>query len=73
MFDFIRYHFEKQWFGGLSRLGAKIGVPVSRLRIFFIYSAFATMGIFFLVYLVLVFVIKLKDLFIKRRPSVFDL
>lgn len=73
MFDSIKHQFEKQWFGGLTRVGTKIGVPVSRLRIFFIYSAFATMGIFFLVYLALVFVIKLKDLFIKRRPSVFDL
>lgn len=69
----FRHNIEREWFGVLTRLGTKIGVPVSKLRVFFIYSTFATAGFFFLIYLVLAFFLWLKDIFITRRPSVFDL
>ena len=69
----IRHRAEREWFGVLTRMGAKLGIPVSKLRIFFIYSTFATAGIFFLIYLVLAFSLWVKDIFITRRPSVFDL
>lgn len=69
----IRHRAEREWFGVLTRLGAKIGIPVSKLRVFFIYSTFATVGIFFLFYLVLAFLLWVKDIFFIRRPSVFDL
>ncbi len=64
---------EHRWFGTLTRMGSSIGVSVSKLRIFFIYSAFATAGIFFIFYLMLSFFYYVKDIFITRRPSVFDL
>ena len=73
IFAEIRHRAERQWFGVLTRYGAKLGIPVSKLRIFFIYSTFATAGIFFLVYLALAFMLWVKDIFITRRPSVFDL
>lgn len=69
----IRHRVEREWFGVLTRLGARIGIPVSKLRVFFIYSTFATVGIFFLFYLVLAFLLWVKDIFVTRRPSVFDL
>ncbi len=69
----IRHRVEREWFGTLTRLGAKLGIPVSKLRVFFIYSTFATVGFFFLVYLVLAFSLWVKDIFVTRRPSVFDL
>lgn len=69
----FRHRVERQWFGVLTRMGHKFGIPVSRLRIFFIYSTFATAGFFFLVYIVLAFIMWTKDVFITRRPSVFDL
>lgn len=69
----IRHKVEHEWFGTLTRMGAKMGIPVSKLRVFFIYSTFATVGIFFLIYLVLSFSLWVKDIFITRRPSVFDL
>jgi hypothetical protein len=37
----------KGGFGVLTRYGTKLGIPVSKLRVFFIYSTFATAGIFF--------------------------
>ncbi|QCX52742.1 PspC family transcriptional regulator [Elizabethkingia sp. JS20170427COW] len=72
MFE-LRHKFEREWFGVLTRLGTRLGIPVSRLRIFFIYSTFATAGFFFLIYVGLAFLLWLKDIFITRRPSVFDL
>lgn len=73
MLDNLRHKLEKQWFGVLTRMGAKLGIPVSKLRVFFIYSTFATAGVFFLIYLGLAFTLWIKDMFITRRPSVFDL
>lgn len=72
-FTHVRRWLEIEWFGVLTRIGTKLGIPVSKLRVFFIYSTYATAGIFFLIYLVLVFTLWVKDIFITRRPSVFDL
>lgn len=69
----IRHKAEREWFGTLTRFGAKLGIPVTKLRVFFIYSTFATAGFFFLIYLFLAFSLWVKDIFIIRRPSVFDL
>lgn len=73
MLNNLRHKFEKEWFGVLTRTGARLGIPVSRLRIFFIYSTFATAGVFFLIYLAMAFFLWVKDIFIVRRPNVFDL
>ncbi len=69
----LRHKLEREWFGVLTRMGTKLGIPVSKLRVFFIYSTFATAGIFFLFYLGLAFTLWIKDMFILRRPNVFDL
>ena len=73
MFDNLRHKMEREWFGVLTRMGAKLGIPVAKLRVFFIYSTFATAGVFFLFYLALAFMLCVKDIFILRRPSVFAL
>ena len=69
----LRHKVEHEWFGTLTRFGSRLGIPVSKLRVFFIYSTFATAGVFFLIYLGLAFTLWIKDMFITRRPSVFDL
>lgn len=69
----FRHKAERKWFGVLTRMGTKLGIPVSKLRVFFIYSTYATAGLFFLIYLAMAFMLWLKDIFITRRPSVFDL
>lgn len=73
MLDNLRHKMEREWFGVLTRMGAKLGIPVSKLRVFFIYSTFATAGFFFLIYLAMAFSLWVKDIFIIRRPNVFDL
>nr|WP_173780231.1 PspC family transcriptional regulator [Frigoriflavimonas asaccharolytica] len=73
MINKLRHEVEKEWFGVLTRMGTKLGIPVSKLRVFFIYSTYATAGIFFIIYLTMAFMLWVKDIFITRRPSVFDL
>ncbi|GGP05764.1 hypothetical protein GCM10010992_23140 [Cloacibacterium rupense] len=69
----LRHRVEHEWFGTLTRFGSRLGIPVSKLRVFFIYSTFATAGVFFLIYLGMAFTLWVKDIFITRRPNVFDL
>lgn len=69
----IRYFLEKHGFEVSSRLADKLGMRASSVRIFFIYISFATAGLWFAVYLVLAFWLKLKDLIYTKRSSVFDL
>lgn len=69
----VRHNIEREWFGVLTRMGTKLGIPLSKLRVFFIYSTFATVGFMFLIYLMMAFTLWVKDIFITRRPSVFDL
>ena len=69
----LRHKMEREWFGTLTRFGSRLGIPVSKLRVFFIYSTFATAGVFFLIYLGMAFTLWVKDMFVTRRPNVFDL
>ena len=69
----LRHKVEHEWFGTLTRFGSRLGIPVYKLRVFFIYSTFATAGFFFLVYLMMAFTLWVKDIFVTRRPNVFDL
>jgi len=46
---------------------------VKSVRLFFIYASFATLVGGFVLYLILAFWLKLKDLIYTKRTSVFDL
>ncbi len=69
----IRYFFVKHGFNVSTRLADKSGIPVNNVRLFFIYASFVTLGASFILYLLLAFALRIKDLFYKKRPSVFDL
>jgi len=69
----IRTFFEKYGFAVSSRVADKLGMRAKSVRLFFIYSSFATLGFGFVLYLTLAFWIKLKDLVYTKRTSVFDL
>lgn len=69
----LRYFFEKHGFAVTSRLAERLGMKAKNVRLFFIYATFATMGAWFLFYLVLAFWLRLKDLIYTKRSSVFDL
>ncbi len=69
----LRIFFEKHGFEVASRLAEKMGMRAKNVRLFFIYISFATVGLWFGVYLTLAFLLKLKDLVYTKRSSVFDL
>jgi len=62
---------EKQSFGVCSRIGEKIGMSTSRIRLFFIYSSFLTLGSPLIVYLALAFWMDLKKVF--KRSSIWEI
>ena len=69
----LRAFFETRGFEVCSRLGDRMGIKASRVRLFFIYASFMTMGSPLIAYFALAFVIEIKDYIHSRRTSVFDL
>jgi hypothetical protein len=69
----IRHYLEKRGFYVSSRLADRLGIRAKTVRLFFIYVSFATLGLWFAIYLTLAFWLKLKDLVYTKRTSVFDL
>lgn len=69
----IRHYLEKRGFYVSSRLADRLGMRAKSVRLFFIYVSFATLGLWFAIYLTLAFWLKLKDLVYTKRTSVFDL
>ena len=69
----IRESFEKQAFGVCSYLGDKLSMRTSVIRLFFIYASFLTVGSPLILYMILAFLLKMKNYVRNRRTSVFDL
>ncbi|MGB0838417.1 MAG: PspC domain-containing protein [Flavobacteriaceae bacterium] len=69
----LRLFFEQNGFYVSTRLADRLGMNVADVRLFFIYFSYATLGLSFVIYLVLAFVLRLKDLIYRKRSSVFDL
>jgi phage shock protein PspC (stress-responsive transcriptional regulator) len=68
-----RAFFETRGYEVCSRLGDRMGIKASRIRLFFIYMSFMTFGSPLLIYFALAFIIDIKDYINSRRTSVFDL
>lgn len=64
---------ERQAFGVCERIGHRLSLPASKIRLYFIYTSFLTFGSPVLVYLFLAFWVKLKDYVIAKKQSAFDL
>ena len=64
--------FEKHFFGVSSWWGSKLGIKSSYIRLFFIYASFINSFII-LIYLVMVFILKIRNHFKYKKRSVFDL
>ena len=71
--NWVRHYFERHGFAVSSRLADKLAMRTTNVRLFFIYMSFVTLGASFGVYLVLAFLLKLKDMIYTKRSSVFDL
>tara|TARA_Y100001954_G_C15345185_1_gene376562 strand:+ start:184 stop:411 length:228 start_codon:yes stop_codon:yes gene_type:complete len=69
----LRIFLERNGFRVSTRLAELLGMKVKSVRLFFIYASFTTIIGGFLLYLILAFWLKLKDLIYSKRTSVFDL
>lgn len=61
---------ESYAFGVCTRLGEKLRIPTSNIRIFFIYSSFLTFGSPILIYLALAFVMNFRKMLRRRDNSI---
>ena len=72
--DTIKAWFERQAFGVCDWWGDVLGIRSSNIRIFFIYTAFITVGSPIIIYLVMAFWMKLKKMVLEqKRGSVWDM
>ncbi len=66
----LRHFIEWQAFGVCSAIGEKLGVATSRIRMWFIYISFLTMGSPIIVYMIMAFWLNMKNYILsaKRNP-----
>jgi len=67
----IQVFFEQHAFGVCTRLGEKMGLATSSIRLFFIYASFLTFGSPVIVYLALAFVMNMRR-HLRRRRTLWD-
>lgn len=74
MIDKIQAYFERQAFGVCSWWGEKLGLKSSRIRLFFIYLSFLTLGSPLIAYLVMAFILEHKYWFkLKKKRTIWDI
>jgi phage shock protein PspC (stress-responsive transcriptional regulator) len=69
--DKIQDFFEAYAFGVCTRLGEKLGMATSSIRLFFIYASFLTFGSPVLVYLALAFIMNIRK-HLRKRSAIWD-
>lgn len=69
----LRTFFETRGYEVCSRLGERLGIQASKIRFFFIYASFMTLGSPLIVYFAIAFMLRIKDYINGHKTSVFDL
>ncbi len=66
----LRNFIEWQAFGVCSAIGERLGIATSRIRMWFIYISFLTMGSPLIVYMIMAFWLNIKKYMLnaKRNP-----
>lgn len=65
----VQFFFEKHAFGVCTKLGDKLNVPTSNIRLYFIYASFLTFGSPVILYLSLAFVINFRSILRRRHNT----
>jgi phage shock protein PspC (stress-responsive transcriptional regulator) len=68
----IQNFFEDKAFGVCTRIGEKMGLSTSSIRLFFIYASFLTFGSPVILYLALAFIMNFRKNLRRRNNSVWD-
>lgn len=69
MMEKIRDILEFQIFGVCSKIGEKLGIKTTTIRLYFIYLSFFTFGSPIIIYLILAFLNENKNYFKPKRNS----
>lgn len=69
----VFYFFETQAFGVCAYIGEKFGIATYKIRLFFIYASFITIGSPLLIYLGLAFLLDLRNYLRRKKLQVWDL
>lgn len=70
----IKSWFERQAFGVCDWWGEKLRIKSAAIRMFLIYASFLTVGSPIIIYMIMAFVKKLRNMMqVQRRGSVWDL
>ena len=72
MINLIRNIVEKSSFGVCSSIANQMGIRSSRVRLYFIYTSFVTMGSPIVIYLILAFWLNLKKYMRKGYHLILD-
>ena len=67
--DFI----ESSVYGVCSYLGRKLNMPSKKVRMFFVYASFLTLGSPVIIYLTLAFILNLRFMIKTKRNPVWDI
>lgn len=65
----IRELIELQAFGVCSAIGERLGIATSRIRIWFIYISFLTIGSPVIIYMILAFTLNIKQYIAAKRRN----
>lgn len=68
-----KFIIEQRFFGVSAYVGQKLGMSDSRIRLYFIYLSFITLGSPVLLYLFIAFWMEIRNSFGRSRRSVWDL
>ncbi len=69
----LKTFFEIQLFGVCEKIGEKLEMDSSIIRKYFIYLSFITFGSPLIIYLVLAFWLEHRDIFRKKRSTIWDI
>jgi phage shock protein C len=68
----VQRFFEERAFGVCTRLGEKLGIATSSIRLFFVYTSFLTFGSPVILYLVLAFIMNIRKHLRRRSSAIMD-
>ncbi len=63
---------EETYFGVCAWWGAKLGISISKIRLFFIYATFIALGSPIIVYLSMAFILDIRNYFRRKHSRVED-
>lgn len=71
--DSIKLFVEQQAFGVCTWLGSKMGIKTERIRLYFLYVTFGTLGSSVIIYLILAFWLNVRNYQKEGKRTVWDL